>query len=311
MTGDRPLSVRLLDEQVVLARLDGQVVAFDDLCRHMGAALSLGRVVDGCQLQCAYHGWTYDAAGRCVDIPARRGTAIPEGARVQGYPAREAYGLVWVCLDQEPLEEPPPFPEFSDARFRMGPLRTYPVWKASAPRIVMGALDDTHFPWVHPGLLGDPGLPEPPPHTAWREEGCVMSRYTMLQPRNPTVPTESRETNADAVTYTNSARASSIRLLKESAAGTYAIFLAVQPHSAHESSTYWRVGRTFDLDPARDGDYEAFEDRVREQDQPIVESQRPWLLPPLSSRLLLYVRPADEPLIMYQQWLEELGIPAM
>ena len=43
----------------------------------------------------------------------------------------------------------------------------------------------------------------------------------------------------------------------------------------------------------------------------MVESQRPWLLPPLSSRLSLYVRPADLPLIAYQRWLEELGIPVI
>ncbi len=30
---------------------------------------------------------------------------------------------------------------------------------------------------------------------------------------------------------------------------------------------------------------------------------------PLSSRLMLYVRPADLPLIAYQKWLEELGVP--
>jgi vanillate O-demethylase monooxygenase subunit len=41
----------------------------------------------------------------------------------------------------------------------------------------------------------------------------------------------------------------------------------------------------------------------------VVESQRPWLLPPLSSRMMLYIRPADLPLVAYQRWLEELGIP--
>lgn len=40
-----------------------------------------------------------------------------------------------------------------------------------------------------------------------------------------------------------------------------------------------------------------------------MESQRPWLLPPPASRLMLCVRPADLPLIAFQRWLEELGIP--
>ncbi len=47
---------------------------------------------------------------------------------------------------------------------------------------------------------------------------------------------------------------------------------------------------------------------VRAQDKPIVESQRPWLLPPFWTRIELPLRPADLPLIEYQRWLEELGI---
>jgi len=32
-------------------------------------------------------------------------------------------------------------------------------------------------------------------------------------------------------------------------------------------------------------------------------------VPPLSSRMMLYVRPADLPLVAFQKWLEELSIP--
>src|SRR5829696_5228852 len=64
---DRPVAVELLGEWLALARLEGKVVAFDNLCRHLGAALALGDVVgDGCYLRCAYHGWSYDKTGRCV-----------------------------------------------------------------------------------------------------------------------------------------------------------------------------------------------------------------------------------------------------
>lgn len=310
--GKRPLAVRLLGEQLAIARLGEQVVAYEDLCRHMGAALSVGEIVDGCGVRCGYHGWTYDASGTCVDIPARRGAAIPSEARVATYPAREAYGLIWVCLEPDAEHGLPPFPEFAEERYRMGPLRTYEAWTASAPRVIIGALDDTHFPWVHPGTLGDVDKPEAPDHRAWRGDDCVMSEYAVLQPVNPTILTDSSINGGAAfeeVTYTNDARPSSIRLLKVSSTGTYVIFLAVCPVAHNESLLFWRVGRDFDLDPGHDENYERFEDIVREQDRPIVESQRPWLLPPLNARLLLYVRPADLPLIEYQQWLEELGIP--
>ena len=64
-----------------------------------------------------------------------------------------------------------------------------------------------------------------------------------------------------------------------------------------------------DLDPERDQSYLEFEDVIQAQDRPVIESQRPWLLPPLSARMTLFVRPADLPLIAFQRWLEDLGVP--
>ena len=51
---DEPVAIELLGEWLALARLEGEAVAFDNLCRHLGAALALGEVVaDGCYLRCA------------------------------------------------------------------------------------------------------------------------------------------------------------------------------------------------------------------------------------------------------------------
>ena len=63
------LPVRLLGEELVLWRSNGQVLAWQDLCLHRGARLSLGRVEAG-SLICPYHGWSYNQAGQCVRIAA-------------------------------------------------------------------------------------------------------------------------------------------------------------------------------------------------------------------------------------------------
>jgi phenylpropionate dioxygenase-like ring-hydroxylating dioxygenase large terminal subunit len=307
---DGPVAVELLGRGLVLSRLDGKVAAFDNVCRHLGAALSGGEVVgEGRYLRCPYHGWSYDGSGRCVDIPARRGAAIPREARVRSYHVREAYGLAWVCLADEPRYGPHAFPEFEDDEFHKGPLRTYGPWRASAPRIVMAALDDTHFPWVHPGILGDPEHPEPPDHRAYNEGDYLVSTYDMLQPANDTVSTNGGAGKMEKVTYTNYATPTGIRLFKESAAGAYVIWQVACPLDHDRSLIFSRQARSFDTDPARDPEYERLQDTILEQDRPIVEGQRPWLLPPLSSRMMLYVRPADLPLVAYQKWLEELHIP--
>ena len=309
--GDAPLAVQLLGRSLVLARLEGQVGCFDDLCRHFGAALSVGQIVDGRHLRCAYHGWSYDGGGRCVDIPARRGLPIPREARVTSYSTREAYGLVWVCLAAEPAAELPAYPEFADARFLKTSIRIYEPWRASATRIVMAALDDTHFPWVHPGTLGDPAHPEPPDHTAEVVGDHLVAAYSIEQPANVSLGSAEDASGLETVTYTNHVWPTTVRLVKNAPGGDFVLFQTMQPIAHDSSRIFLQVARDFDLDPAHDRNYIDFEDVIQSQDQPIVESQRPWLLPPLSSRLMLYVRPADLPLIAFQKWMEELGLPQL
>ena len=303
-----PRGCELLGRPLAVVRIDGELACFDDVCRHLGASLSLGEVVPG-GLRCRYHGWTYASDGRCVDIPARRGAPIPREARVGSYPVAERYGLVWVRLGRESEAEIPEFPEHGDPRYHLTPIRAYGEWRASAPRIVMGALDDTHFAWVHPGLLGDPAHPEPPDHEAFREGDYLVSRYSTLQPANETISGQQTGDGLETVTYTNWCTPTSIRLRKEGPAGAYAIYQAMCPVDANRSLVFLQMARDFDLDPARDQSYQEFEDVIQAQDRPVIESQRPWLLPPLSARLTLYVRPADLPLIAFQRWMEELGVP--
>src|SRR5262249_9388239 len=67
LPADRPIGVELLGEMIVLAWLNGQIVAMQDLCRHFQAQLSLGEIFslpDGQQcLMCKYHGWRYGNTG--------------------------------------------------------------------------------------------------------------------------------------------------------------------------------------------------------------------------------------------------------
>ncbi len=314
----QPVGVELLGERIVLARLNGEIVAMEDLCRHFQARLSLGDVVerDGQQcLMCPYHGWEYDANGQCTYIPQLAGDReIPQQARVPAYHTQERYGLVWVCMADEPHFDIPEFPEMDDPDFHAGPLRVYDPWEASAPRIVMGTLDDTHFPWVHTGILGDLDDTDPPDHRVWREGRYLVTEYTVVQPHNlstadTTASGEGNGAGEETITYTAYVGIpNTIRLLKDSDAGRYIIWLSTLPHRYNLTTTFWRIARTYDRNPANDQKYEDFEDLVREQDRPIVEGQRPWLLPPFWTKVEMPLRPADLPLIEYQRWLEELKI---
>jgi vanillate O-demethylase monooxygenase subunit len=315
--GEGPEPVVLLDTELVIARLDGQAVALANVCRHLGAAMDLGDVVAGRWLRCRYHGWSYDAAGRCVDIPLRRdGGTIPAQAKVRKYHCLEQHGLIWVCLAEEPQQGLPPYPEADDPDLHRNPIVRHEEWRASVPRLVMAALDDTHFSWVHPGTLG---VPEEPvmPHRLGESpvevsNGVLTSRYRTRMPVNPLAVSSASSAptiETAEVEFVNTATVNSMKNVIFSEAGVTVTWNVYQPVSYDRTVSFTQLSRSYDKDHSLDQGFEDFNLGIKEQDRVIVEGQRPWLLPPLSSRLILYVRPEDVPLVEYQKMLEGFGVP--
>jgi phenylpropionate dioxygenase-like ring-hydroxylating dioxygenase large terminal subunit len=153
--GDRPHSVRLLGDDVVIWRgPGGACVAAPDRCPHREAPLSHGHLIDG-HLQCCYHGWTFGAEGRCVRVPsAPESVPIPPRAHLETVHAVERYGLVWLCLD-EPVAGIPEVAAEHDGAYRR--INTgVEVWQTSATRMTDNFMDISHFPYVHVGTFGIP-----------------------------------------------------------------------------------------------------------------------------------------------------------
>ena len=91
LTRERPVAARVAGRDLVLFRTaDGTPAALEDRCAHRRMKLSVGTVVGG-RLQCAYHGWSYGAAGEAQSpsTPALR-------ACVRSYACAEAHGAIWV-----------------------------------------------------------------------------------------------------------------------------------------------------------------------------------------------------------------------
>jgi hypothetical protein len=81
-------------EPIVLIRpQEGPAFALEDRCAHRQVPLSKG-VVYGCTVRCCYHGWSYDASGRCVDVPYLGKAKLPNGVRP--YPCHERDGMIFV-----------------------------------------------------------------------------------------------------------------------------------------------------------------------------------------------------------------------
>jgi vanillate O-demethylase monooxygenase subunit len=142
-----PVGVRLLDQDIVLYRTSQGVTAAADICAHRGAPLSMGRL-KGDVISCAYHGYCYDALGRCTDVPAHPGAPIPAKLHLRLFRLQERYGLIWVCLDPSSTKGVPAFTEAGLPGFQV--INIPPLsWAASAGRQLESFCDVAHFAFVH------------------------------------------------------------------------------------------------------------------------------------------------------------------
>lgn len=288
----------VLGEDLVLWRCGSRVLAWQDLCIHRGARLSLGRVEAG-RLICPYHGWEYDESGRCLRIPAHPHHPPPARARVKAYAAQERYGLVWICLG-EPRGDVPPFPEWNQPGYRFIFCGPYPC-RSSGPRFVENFLDVSHFPFVHEGLLGDPAHAEIADYQVEADGEGIVARD--IQVWQPDPDGTGRGANV-AYTY-RVFRPLTAHFAKTSGGSHFAIFFTVTPVSEMESIGWMWIAMDYAHD-VPDEQLRAFEDRVVAQDVPVVESQRPERLP-IDLQAELHLR-SDRTAIAYRKWLRELGM---
>ena len=106
--GGDPKRVRLLGEDLVAFRgADGRVGLLDELCPHRRASLVLGRNENNA-LECLYHGWRIDCAGKILDTPVEpEDSTFKDRIRATAYTVYEAGGVIWAYLGPAGLEPPP------------------------------------------------------------------------------------------------------------------------------------------------------------------------------------------------------------
>lgn len=279
--GEKPKRVRLLGEDVVVWRDSaGAPHALRDLCVHRGTALSLGRVI-GDRLMCPYHGWQYGSDGVCKLIPQLADpTRVPGKARVDAYHCREEFGLMWVAMD-EPGYELPDIPEFTSGDWTLVETGPY-SWDADSSRQLENFTDFGHFPWVHPGLLGDPQRPVVPSYTV-ETDGHIL-RYQVVRPEAPNSEEFPVFNNAAVVTPERRSRYELhlpytilLRLGWGGESGMVYFFTS-QPVDEERCTGYLVIGRNYDRDQP-DAVLQGFENTIFDQDKRVVESQRPERVP--------------------------------
>jgi phenylpropionate dioxygenase-like ring-hydroxylating dioxygenase large terminal subunit len=144
-----PVRVRLLGEDLVAFRdTQGRIGLLDEFCPHRRASLFFGRNEEG-GLRCVYHGWKFDAAGRCVDMMNESDArTFREKVSTSAYPTLELGGIVWAYLG--PVGRQPAPPAFGWLRVPAAQLQVSKVIQESNwLQGLEGGIDTSHAPILH------------------------------------------------------------------------------------------------------------------------------------------------------------------
>jgi phthalate 4,5-dioxygenase oxygenase subunit len=147
-----PLRLVLLGEKLIAFRdSGGRVGVLDHRCPHRCASLFLGRN-EANGLRCAYHGWKFDVAGNCLDmpnVPPRHSFAAK--VRAKAYQTIERNGIVWTYMGER--AEAPPLPALEPLLLPETEMRVAFVQReCNWVQALEGDIDTSHFGFLHDGM---------------------------------------------------------------------------------------------------------------------------------------------------------------
>ncbi len=154
----------------------------DAFCPHLGAHLAYGGRVDGDLLTCPFHGWKFDAAGACANIPYSQRTN--RKARVRTYPVVERNGFVlaWYHpFEEQPKWEIPVIEEIGDPAWTDFYASSYVIRTVPQEMSENGA-DPAHFQFVH----GTETVAELERYDTDGPCSVMLSKQTFVTPRGTT-----------------------------------------------------------------------------------------------------------------------------
>jgi phenylpropionate dioxygenase-like ring-hydroxylating dioxygenase large terminal subunit len=148
-----PLRLMLLGERLIAFRDSaGRVGVLDHRCPHRCASLFFGRNEEG-GLRCIYHGWKYDIAGNCLDMPNLPADQdFRQKVKAKAYKVAERAGLVYVYMGERELA--PPLPALEAM---LCPPDETSLWARQREcnwlQALEGDIDTSHFSFLHTGKV--------------------------------------------------------------------------------------------------------------------------------------------------------------
>jgi phenylpropionate dioxygenase-like ring-hydroxylating dioxygenase large terminal subunit len=303
--GEQPCKAMLLDEPLVIYRVQGELVLARDVCAHRGVPLTLGKS-DGNGVVCPYHGLRYGSGGRCNLVPSAPNQRVPSRLKLSVYPTVERYGLIWTCLlaEADAAADISSMPHWDEANFQQIVCPPFDV-NAFAGRQVEGFLDVAHFAWIHTQTFADPSKAEVPDYMPVETEKGFKVDYRSNIGNYP-IGVDGRApvdfewlrrfelhlpfTATLTIHFPDAAR--------------LVLMNSASPVSALKTRLFAPIARNFDQHlPV--ADVHAFNLRVFEEDRAIVESQQPEYLP-LDFATEAHIA-ADRSSMAYRKCLKRMG----
>jgi phenylpropionate dioxygenase-like ring-hydroxylating dioxygenase large terminal subunit len=286
--------------QIVLYRTtDGKIQAIANTCIHRGAALVNGWTKGNC-IVCPYHGWEYQPDGTCTNIPSHLpGMTIPKQAQMKTYPVQDKYGWIWLYLGEGVPPELPAIADFPQDRRRRSIQGEF-NWQANYERVIENGLDFAHAPFVHAGAFGNPDAPEVAELTI-DNFGSGASATVLLKATPPKGLWKllAKGERAPIKTRTGFILPNLTFLEVSLPFGTLTIWTAHVPIDLDKTVSKWINFRDFFTGKWADKDAYNRTIKIFEQDKPIVESQRPQIIP-IDLNAELFV-PADGLQLQYRK----------
>ena len=176
-------AVEYWNRELVLWRdMSGTFHLQDAFCPHLGAHLAYGGSVDGDLLTCPFHGWKFDGAGACSNIPYSQRTN--RKAHVRTYPVVERNGfiLAWYHpFEEEPKWEIPVIEEIGDPAWSDFYASSYVIRTIPQEMSENGA-DPAHFQFVH----GTDTVADVEEYNTDGPCSSMLSKQTYVTPRGVT-----------------------------------------------------------------------------------------------------------------------------
>jgi 5,5'-dehydrodivanillate O-demethylase len=150
--------IRIFDEELTVYRGEsGQPHLVSGRCPHRRTLLHTGWV-EGEGMRCMYHGWKFDAAGKCLERPPEHEAAPPEHICIKSYPVREYSGLIFAYMGEgEPRDFELSRKEVLEEPYRVTVVREE-TWPCNWLQTVENSLDAAHVSFAHmQGAVGSFG----------------------------------------------------------------------------------------------------------------------------------------------------------